>query len=140
MNKQIEALKMANDILDDELWFTNKYPDEAIPVCFIDALKACKEALEPPAPSACEECIGFNKQLADENDSLKSRIAELQRYAEAMINRPTNHAPSWQSLSDDELRVIQNNSWIIHDNGSKEFNTFVFARAIEQALKEKNHA
>jgi hypothetical protein len=40
---------MVTDILDDELWFPNKYPDEAIPVCFIEALKACKEALAQPA-------------------------------------------------------------------------------------------
>lgn len=96
------------------------------------------EELEQPAQSACEECMGFNKQLADENDSLKSRIAELQRYAETMVNRPTNPA-TWQSLSDDEMKIIQNNSWIINDDGSKEFNTFVFARAIEAKVKEKNH-
>ena len=40
-----EALKMVNDIFDDEHY----YPDEAIPVGFIEALKACKEALEQPA-------------------------------------------------------------------------------------------
>ena len=50
------------------------------------------------------------------------------------------HPAIWQSLSDDEMKIIQNNSWIINSDGSKEFNTFVFARAIEQALKEKNHA
>jgi len=45
----------------------------------------------------------------------------------------------WQSLSDDEMKIIQNNSWIINADGSKEFNTFVFARAIEQASRKKNH-
>ena len=103
----------------------------------LDAIQACKEALEQPAQSACEECIGFNKQLADENDSLKSRIAELQRYAEAIVNRPTHPAPSWQSLNDDEIQNELKNMW---DKGLiPSYSIVEFARAIEQALKEKNY-
>jgi len=48
------------------------------------------------------------------------------------------HPHQWQGLTDDELKAIQNDSWIIHSDEHKEFNTFKFARAIEQALKEKN--
>jgi len=48
------------------------------------------------------------------------------------------HPHQWQGLTDEELKTIQDNSWIIHSDEHKEFNTFKFARAIEQALKEKN--
>jgi len=41
-------------------------------------------------------------------------------------------------LTDEELKTIQDNSWIIHSDEHKEFNTFKFARAIEQALRIKN--
>ena len=37
-----EALKMVNQVLDDK----NHYPDEEIPTLVMDALQACKEALD----------------------------------------------------------------------------------------------
>lgn len=42
----------------------------------------------------------------------------------------------WQSLSDDEIRDIYKN----YQRGYYEEDFFNFARAIEQALREKNHA
>lgn len=58
---------------------------------------------------------------------------DIQWYQQELQNK------EWKSLSEDELKIIQNNSWIIHADGSKEFNTFVFAHAIEQASRKKNH-
>ena len=45
--------------------------------------------------------------------------------------------PSWQGLTNDRIREIGDNSL---DNNNGLFNWIDFARAIEQALKEKNHA
>ena len=73
MNKQTEALKMVTDILDDELWFPNKYPDEAIPVCFIEALKACKEALKNIEVGDAEI-----KQMLDDIEYYKNRLAKYE--------------------------------------------------------------
>jgi len=38
-----------------------------------------------------------------------------------------------QPLSNDELKAIQDNTWVIQPSDMREFNTFKFARAIEQA-------
>ena len=126
MNKQTEALKMVTDILDDELWFPNKYPDEAIPVCFIEALKACKEALEQPA----QEPVAWMSE-----GGIFTRTKE---HAEIWSNNGgkvtpvyTHPAPSFIGLNDDEMMEI----WCSDEVES----TLDFGRAIEQALKEKNH-
>lgn len=134
MNKQIEALKMAIKILSqDEGWFD---PSEAI--------KACKEALaeaEKREPVAWNEeefnaiAYAYRSCPSHEIKMISERYKDLVDYV-LSITHPT----TWHSLSDDEMKIIQDNSWIIHADGSKEFNTFVFARAIESKLKEKNHA
>ena len=48
----------------------------------------------------------------------------------------THPAPSWQGLSNDRIREIGDNCL---ENNNGLFNWIDFARAIEQALKEKNH-
>lgn len=46
----------------------------------------------------------------------------------------TRPAQEWQGLSDDEIMNIARESYMSRDGGD-----IKFARAIEQALKEKNH-
>ena len=217
MSKQTEALKMAVEVLEQDVAWSdggNGFEEAVM------ALQACKEALEQPAPdwtcndvdvtncdaktleqfcrdnirlapffamlagalkqpaqSACEECIGFNKQLAAENDELKRQNDALQYklsepwkplqpaqepVASVMPNIHrngsldlesnsdvinaflppntklyTHPAPSWQGLSDDEIRLIgaTNFSIKLHELNDADID---FARAIETALKEKN--
>lgn len=106
-----EAMQQAIDFLD------GSYEAHAV-------RKALQEALTQPAqePDAWMNDEGFG--LYPTNDSA--------------IPLYTHPAPLWQGLSDDEIQIIQDNSWIIHSSEHKEFNTFKFASAIEQALKEKN--
>ena len=193
MNKQTEALKMVTDILDDELWFPNKYPDEAIPVCFIEALKACKEALEQDdrvytntnhgftlkdrhfyVEGNWDENFDYDASIAIygdfEDDEQKKQYAQMvcdalnaqrealeqpaqepvawmseggiftrtKEHAEIWSNNGgkvtpvyTHPAPSFIGLNDDEMMEI----WCSDEVES----TLDFGRAIEQALKEKNH-
>jgi len=79
MTNKDEALKMVNQVLDDK----HHYPDEDIPTLVMDALNACKEALEQPAQDyvlICKRCgddIGLeyvpDEQPAQECKWCKSR-------------------------------------------------------------------
>ncbi len=89
MNKQIEALKIAIEVLE-AIEIENGYPESMQ----IRAIQVCKEAL-----------------------------AEVDKQ-------------EWQSLSDDEIFELHH-KWIIN-SGNKD-TQYDFARAIEQALKEKNN-
>jgi hypothetical protein len=146
-----EALKMVNDILDDEMWFPNKYPDEAIPVCFIEALKACKEALEQPAQEA--RLVSYAPDGATCTLNIDGKEVYFNREHPAqepvLLNVKTHDdktykvevsAPLWQGLSDDEIKKLAHNKecWM-NAGGNLMFDWEYFARAIEQALKEKNH-
>jgi hypothetical protein len=77
-----------------------------------NAIKACKEALEQPAQ--CIELEWYNKGWTDANWE-------------------------WQGLTDDEIEELG----LDLSNPAGEFvglsDWKIFARAIEQALKEKNH-
>jgi hypothetical protein len=74
------------------------------------------------------------------NDSLTrfSTFNEMQHDAiQACID--ALEQPAWQGLTDDEITKVYKNSLIVHSDTHYEFNNFKFARAIEQALKDKNH-
>jgi hypothetical protein len=116
----------------------------------------CKQ----PEQSACEECIGFNKQLMAENDSLRNVIQQLENESKFFDEQPAQEPVSlgdfdnmskaecvdyieylrkeidllrfkeWQGLTNDEIYKCQHPEYP---------DTMYFARAIEQALKEKNH-
>ena len=73
----------------------------------VDALQACKEALEQPAQKSYEQSW-----------------------------YDTHPAPSWQGLSDDEIWNIAN---FLGKNKEWDY-PVMFAKTIEQALKEKNNA
>lgn len=135
MNKQIEALKIAIYSFEKLMVFDN----------LIAEIQICKEAL---AEADKQEPVAWVSEVTLENiewvrkqdtDNCLEIFCCCDKWDDNNVPLYT-HPATWQSLSDDEKKSIQNNSWIINSDGSKEFNTFVFARAIEQALKEKNHA
>ena len=113
MNNSQEALKMVNNILEDEMWFPNKYPDQAIPVCFIETIKACKEAL---AELQEQKPVAWLSTDSKANEIIKT------------------HPATWQGLSDDERHEMI----VKHVAVDCTCDPYEFARAIEQALKEKN--
>ncbi len=73
-----EALKMVNQVLDDK----HHYPDEDIPTLVMDALNACKEALEQPA----QEPVAWLSTDSKANEMIKTY--------------------QWQGLTDDELEEL----------------------------------
>jgi hypothetical protein len=115
MNKQIEALKMAIEVLSqDEGWFD---PSKAI--------NACKEAL---AEAENPELVAVQYLYKADKDNPE------------MIPLYT-HPAIWQSLSDDEIEYLEClKAPPVHPDFINDDSWYEFARAIEQALKEKNHA
>jgi len=163
MNKQTEALKMAIkalECIDEDLVQPTYY------LLVKDAIPACKKALEQPAqepecsnhPDAphgfCRdashsagryvcECEGWEAEQP-EQEPVAIVYSMQDGYIGQMVvkNIPhktplyTHPAPSWQGLSDDEIRAIDDvtlGDYYVEELATK------FARAIEQALKEKNH-
>jgi hypothetical protein len=49
------------------------------------------------------------------------------------------HPKQWQGLTDDEIYAIEEKCIRYRDDDVNSLNSFKFARAIEEALKEKNH-
>ena len=117
MNKQTEALKMAIEAMNDAWFFIDG--DVGYPIFFEKAIKACKKALEQTAP------MQMNQTL------------ECPSYLHGIKSYPT--APSWQSLSDDEIEYLEClKAPPVHPDFINDDSWYDFARAIEQALKELN--
>ena len=116
MNKQIEALKMAIEAL------------EGIDECYWEhtVLQTCKEALAEAE----------NQEIGDyEIKAMLDDIEWYQQEQRKLIDRIKElEKKELQSLSDDE---IQNIMWPAFGCDASE-EDLDFARAIEQALKEKN--
>jgi hypothetical protein len=124
-----EVLKMAIEALED-------YPYEHRTAKMDDALQACKEALEQPSVAELN-----GEYLRD------TYVEGLSQPAQEPIHNCPNcnslftkeihsiPAPSWQGLSDDEVDAV----WfeVVKENNFEGAGKY-FARAIEQALKEKN--
>jgi DNA-directed RNA polymerase subunit RPC12/RpoP len=77
------------------------------------AINACKEALEQPAQEPVNNCPNCGSWFTKEIHSIPK--------------------PLWQELTDDEIMHIARESYMSRDGGD-----IKFARAIEQALKDKN--
>jgi len=129
-----EALKMAIEALEQyigvvqhkvnaETW--GDIEDGGKPA--IKAIQACKEALEQPAlePVAWMSEGGVFTRTKDHAESWSNHGGKVTPVY-------TNPAPSWQGLSDGEL------SELLVSKGETSIKYLSFARAIEQALKEKN--
>ena len=134
MNKKDEALKMAIEALEDSLTRQDV------------AINACKEALEQPSKNIMENY----KEMIKEKVDMQRRFRELpigidafpEKSTQNIVTVPTmigsiqyERLAPWQGLSDDEMLDIADKSW---EGISPHADTMNFARAIEQALKEKN--
>jgi cell fate (sporulation/competence/biofilm development) regulator YmcA (YheA/YmcA/DUF963 family) len=129
MNKD-EALKMAIEALNKlaRLGNGDSYGNSDGNCIAIKTLKAIEEALEQPA----QEPVAYTN--ADEMQELKDGMSTCYMYKERLdadcIPLYT-HPHQWQGLTDDEIGQIIVNS--------KSLLAIDFYRAIEQALKERNH-
>ncbi len=137
MNKD-EALKMAIEALSEytetvghkfnaETW--GDIEDKGKPAR--EAINACRKALEQPAQEPVATLLvndgepwhcTFNDEVTIKNSNGSMFDGVLPLYT---------HPHQWQGLTDDEIAKL-NLDWFI-DEGELDF-----ARAIEQALKEKN--
>jgi hypothetical protein len=115
-----------------------------------EAIQACKEALEQPSVAElndeylhdtyveglsqpAQEPVGWMDSEGRFRLDFKTEIVRSIAAVNKEIPLYTNPAPSWQGLSDDEL------SELLVSNGETSIKYLDFARAIEQALKEKNN-
>lgn len=129
-----EALKMAIEALEQyigvvqhkvnaETW--GDIEDGGKPA--IKAIQACKDALkqQPQAPVAWMSEGGVFTRTKDHAESWSNHGGKVTPVY-------THPAPSWQGLSDDEIDKLYAD-W---ERGQTDY--LNYARAIEQALKEKN--
>lgn len=119
-NKTIEALKMAIEWIEADWKPTNK---EAV-------LKACKEALaeaEKQEPAAWMNDKTPSGIFARHKEGANNFGCDIPLYT---------HPATWQSLSDDEILKLFKPKF---ECEIEDFELIDFSRAIEQALKEKNH-
>ena len=123
MNKQIEALKMAIEAL----LTGNQYAD---------AINSCKEALEQPAQEPVAWINYVWKPYEEESDDAAFYPDfDLDTYDNGGDPLYTHPAPTWQGLSDDEIQSILDK---IDNEYATSAYIIMYARAIEQALRNKN--
>jgi hypothetical protein len=123
MNTQTqEALKMAIEVM-----YRNS-PKIGLTQEIEEAINACKEALEQPAQEP--KSVGFIRDLISiDKDGIETY----------KVTPVYTHPHQWQGLTDDEIQNILNK---IRDDmypWKDGMLGHLIARAIEQALKEKNH-
>ena len=135
MNKQTEALKMAIEWM--EKYHQMHIIEMGVGERWIDlsmAIQACKEALEQPA----QEPVAWTN--TDELEELKNDMTTCYMYKTPYGDEKDvalyTHPHQWQGLSDDEIGKIMQET---HEEFSYENDSWRFARAIEQSLKEKNN-
>ena len=159
MNKQIqEALKLAIEALNDSLTRFSTFNEMQH-----DAIQACQEALEQPAQEPVAlvyqnnsgyPSLRWNDKNTFNYDSIARKQPDIPLYThphQADLDRQyhvgfddgyearfMSESKSWQTLTDKEIMKVYDNSLIVHSDTHYEFNNFKFARAIEQASKEKN--
>ena len=138
-----EALKITIELMERFLEYDGISSSD-----YIDVLDACKEALAQPLTRDWKETI--DERIA-KDDAFKQALEQpeqepdywlgyrLQAHDEKPFEGATplytHPAPSWQGLSDDEILIIC--AKMAAKLPNKEID-LIFARAIEQALKEKN--
>ena len=115
MNKQIEALKMAIEAMNDAGFFIDG--DVGYPIFFEKAIKACKEALAEA-----------EKQEIGEAE-IQQMLKEIEWCHQELAKK------EWQSLCDGEIGKVLDDL----DIGAAHTDWMInFAYAIEDKLKEKN--
>ena len=132
MNTQTqEALKMAIEALDNACIKIEKWTKGGKWTAGKEASLKCKEALAQPAqePVAWMDEEGIWQYEWESHSDNKKPLY-------------THPAPSWQGLSDDEIYPMADVCYSEFEGVMGKgfvFDRYKFARAIEQALKEKNH-
>ncbi|MGI9143608.1 MAG: hypothetical protein ACR2IJ_10520 [Fluviibacter sp.] len=119
------ALKMAIEALeciDEDLVQPTYY------LLVKDAIPACKEALEQPT----QEPVAWLQEYENENGDIYHTVTD-ERIGINDISVYTHPAPSWQGLSNDEIDIIMDG-----DICQSYYEMLGYARAIEQALRERN--
>ena len=140
-NKTIEALKMAVREMTDAIPHLDIHFDD-----YFEAINACKEALaslesdalaeaEKQAPLAWIKTVELLYIKAHKAEGIKHWKTNLGLKPEPDDSPLYTHPATWQSLSDLEVAFIAEP---FYDDDNLIVNEFGFARAIEQALKEKN--
>ena len=116
MNKKDEALKMAIEAME----FKGVRDSEEYWQMMNATKNACKEALEPEPMTT--------------TDVITCKMA-----GKCCMTGEALEQSGWQRLTDDEIKKVYDNSLIVHSDTHYEFNNFKYARAIEQASKDKNN-
>jgi hypothetical protein len=93
------------------------------------AINACKEALEQPAQEPVAWTDEYKMYLEWDKESLCDKAVCKEHEAIALYTHPHQ----WQGLTDDEIQAIRIKTF---DAVATNYEVY---RAIEQALKEKNH-
>ena len=129
-----EALRMAIEALETAE-IQSEY--DGLSNLIFKAIQACKEALEQPAQEPVAWIIQTQKIDGKPTEPYAMMgkykyVADTCDFGEP-IPLYTHPAPSWQGLSDDELDALNGSPMALEYSG-----LYKFARAIEQALKEKN--
>ena len=123
-----EALKMAHKSF---MQLNERYPRRDNGDGYFDKeIQACKEALEHPA----QEPVAWMDSEGRFRLDFKTEIVRSIAAVNKEIPLYTHPAPSWQGLSDDEIWDIAN---FLGKNKEWDY-PVMFAKTIEQALKEKN--
>lgn len=155
MNKQIKALKMAIKIM--EATQLGELAQGLSPSILLDdAINACKEALaeadkQKPVASQMSEpnkmvMLQPNGIVYENKENSWHFIGRMVKDVDALCDEYYNrgkrcaHPATWQSLSDDEITDMHH-EFVEFDSVNNEtiFDPVGVARAIEQALKEKNY-
>lgn len=142
-NKTQEALKMAIEAMEN-----TKLGDAAFglapSIILDDAINACKEALEQPA----QKPVDVARVQVDGSVEWRPDLPDL-----PVGTKLYTHPYQWQGLTDEHLlgqlfgirfqrhteNLMSNPPQIKYSYTIQESDLIKFARAIEQALKEKNH-
>ena len=121
-----EALKMA---IEAFVRWEDTYKSDCTEV-----INACKEVLEQPAQEPV--AYMYSNEIIYSSKTVKNMINGKQELT------PLYKKKEWQGLTDDEINDIIDDVFsksTIEKNGVKTCSVREGVRAIEQALKEKNH-
>ena len=139
MNKTQKALKLAIEQMQHLIKIYIPSPEwsgTAIQEDCYEALQACEEALAQPQPKLFLDLSNSNGNHPVQQEPVEKYMQPIKPLVTTpsitISNATSPPAPSWQGLSDDEIQSILDNSVYC------EVDAEPFARAIEQALKEKN--
>lgn len=145
-----EALKMAIDYLDG---FKSENKETTLELTRIISTLKCALEQSPPKVEPFDVWAGTNPQepvawIEPNAQGIgvirQNPLCEFKFTPTTIKHEPIalyiHPAPAWQELTDDDIKELsRNNKCWINAGGNLMFDWEYFGRAIEQALKEKNH-